>query len=63
MKKANYFLVVLIAWGGLSSCEVEDVSLVKLTKVEVNRIEKQEMYLDVSAILDNSNPEYAFQIL
>ncbi|NND95045.1 MAG: LEA type 2 family protein [Flavobacteriales bacterium] len=40
---------------GLSSCEVEDVTLVDLTKVEIDRIEKQEMYLDVSAILDNPN--------
>ena len=39
----------------MTSCEVEDVTLVELEKVEVERIEKQEMYLDVSAILDNPN--------
>jgi LEA14-like dessication related protein len=48
-------ILPLLLAGVLTSCEVEEVSLVELTKVEVNRIDKQEMYLDVSAILDNPN--------
>jgi LEA14-like dessication related protein len=55
MKRHRSFAVLVLIVIGLTSCEVEDVTLVKLTKVEIDRLENQEMFLDVSAILDNPN--------
>lgn len=51
----KYWAFLFIVIGSLTSCEVEDVELVELKKVEIERIEKQEMYMDVTALLDNPN--------
>ncbi len=45
------FLLALV----MTSCEVHDVSMVKLQKVELKKVEQTEMYLDVRAVLDNPN--------
>jgi len=55
IRQVKFPLILLLMIQCLSSCEVEDVSLVELTNVEVDRLEKSEMYLDVSAVLDNPN--------
>ncbi|NNC83875.1 MAG: LEA type 2 family protein [Flavobacteriales bacterium] len=55
----RYFIVRIASLLTLavlfSSCEIEEVTLVDLERVEVDRIEKQEMFLDVAATLDNPN--------
>lgn len=53
-KVAQSFFVVLII-GLLSSCEVHDVTMVDLDKVVLKKVEQTEMYMDVTAVLDNPN--------
>lgn len=55
MKGAPRFLAFLTVIGLLTSCEVHDVTMVDLDKVVLKKVEQTEMYLDVTAVLDNPN--------
>jgi LEA14-like dessication related protein len=48
----SFFILVLAT---MTSCELQEVDLVELKKVEVERIENEEMFMDVTAVLDNPN--------
>ena len=55
MRNIFQFISFLLLVCVTSSCEVHDVSMVELQKVELKKVEKTEMYLDVTAVLDNPN--------
>ena len=55
MKRIFRFLPLFLLSAVMTSCEVHDVTMVDLQEVVLKKIDKTEMYLDVTAVLDNPN--------
>ena len=51
----SFAILSLLVLFTMTSCEVHEVSLSELQKVTINKMEKSELHLDVTAVLDNPN--------